>query len=121
SAQPFAPTARPFRVRMAVPNDPRSAPRTRHHCARGAPAKELTMTDSTDVVIIGAARTPFARLNGALATLPATALGAHAIAAALAQSGLDGEEVEAVYLGQVLQAGRSEERRVGKERGTRGA
>ena len=63
------------------------------------------MTDSTDVVIIGAARTPFARLNGALATLPATALGAHAIAAALAQSGLDGEEVEAVYLGQVLQAG----------------
>lgn len=63
------------------------------------------MTTSADVVVIGAARTPFARLNGALATLPATALGAHAIAAALAQSGLDGEEVDAVYLGQVLQAG----------------
>ncbi len=63
------------------------------------------MTDSTDVVIIGAARTPFARLNGALASLPATALGAHAIAAALAQSGLAGEQVDAVYLGQVLQAG----------------
>lgn len=64
------------------------------------------MTDSTDVVIIGAARTPFARLNGALSTLPATTLGAHAIAAALARSaGLTGEEVDAVYLGQVLQAG----------------
>ena len=63
------------------------------------------MTDPTDVVIIGAARTPFARLNGALASLPATALGAHAIAAALTQASLEGGEVDAVYLGQVLQAG----------------
>src|SRR5699024_8783577 len=45
------------------------------------------------------------RLNGALATLPATALGAHAITAALAQAGLPGEDVDAVFLGQVLQAG----------------
>ena len=63
------------------------------------------MSDPTDVVIIGAARTPFGRLNGALATLPATALGAHAIAAALAQAQLPGDEVDAVFLGQVLQAG----------------
>src|SRR5699024_2059284 len=80
----------------------RAAAPLRRRCGT---AKELTMTDSTDVVIIGAARTPFARLNGAPSTLPATTLGAHAIAAALAQSGLDGEEVDAVYLGQVLQAG----------------
>lgn len=63
------------------------------------------MTDPADVVIIGAARTPFARLNGALATQPATTLGGHAIAAALAQAPIAGEDVDAVFLGQVLQAG----------------
>ncbi len=63
------------------------------------------MTDPADVVVIGAARTPFARLSGALATLPATALGAHAISAALAQAGIAGDDVDAVFLGQVLQAG----------------
>lgn len=63
------------------------------------------MSDPTDVVVIGATRTPFARLNGALASLPATALGAHAIAAALAQAQLPGDDVDAVFLGQVLQAG----------------
>ncbi|WP_147916910.1 acetyl-CoA C-acyltransferase [Ruania zhangjianzhongii] len=63
------------------------------------------VSDPADVVVIGAARTPFARLNGALASLPATALGAHAITAALAQAQLPGDEVDAVFLGQVLQAG----------------
>lgn len=63
------------------------------------------MTDPADVVIIGAARTPFARLNGALASQPATTLGGHAIAAALAQAPITGEDVDAVFLGQVLQAG----------------
>ena len=62
-------------------------------------------TDPADVVVIGAARTPFTRLNGALAALPATTLGGHAIAAALAQAQIDGAGVNAVFLGQVLQAG----------------
>lgn len=58
-----------------------------------------------DVVIVGAARTPFGKLLGGLAGIPATELGAHAIRGALAQSGVVGEEVDAVVMGQVLQAG----------------
>jgi acetyl-CoA C-acetyltransferase len=56
-------------------------------------------------VILGAARTPFGRLGGALASLSATALGAAAIRAGLERAGLDPSEVEHVILGQVLQAG----------------
>ena len=50
-------------------------------------------------------RTPFGRLGGGLAKLPATELGATAIRAALERAGLDGGEVEYVIMGQVLQAG----------------
>lgn len=58
-----------------------------------------------DVVIVGAARTPFGTLLGGLASLPATELGSHAIRGALRQAGVDGGAVDAVILGQVLQAG----------------
>ena len=58
-----------------------------------------------DVVIVGAARTPFGKLLGGLASLPATELGSHAIRGALRQAGVDGGAVDAVILGQVLQAG----------------
>jgi len=56
-------------------------------------------------VIVSAVRTPFGRLGGGLAKLPATELGAIAIRAALERSGLAPEEVEYTVLGQVLQAG----------------
>ena len=56
-------------------------------------------------VIVAAVRTPFGRLGGGLASLPATELGAAAIRAALERAGLGGEEVEYVVMGQVLQAG----------------
>jgi acetyl-CoA C-acetyltransferase len=56
-------------------------------------------------VIVSAVRTPFGRLGGGLAKLPATELGATAIRAALERAGLDGGEVEYVIMGQVLQAG----------------
>lgn len=56
-------------------------------------------------VIVGGARTPFGKLLGGLASLPATELGGIAIAAALERSGLRGAQVDAVVLGQVLQAG----------------
>lgn len=58
-----------------------------------------------NVYIAGYARTPFARFTGALASQPATALGSHAIEAALERAGVSPEEVDAVYMGQVLQAG----------------
>ena len=60
---------------------------------------------SNDVVILGAARTPQGRIKGQLSTLPAVELGAIAIRAAVAQSGIDPKAVDFVILGQVLQAG----------------
>jgi len=56
-------------------------------------------------VIVSAVRTPFGRLGGGLARVPATELGATAIRAALERVGLEGGEVEYVIMGQVLQAG----------------
>ncbi|MGW9415051.1 acetyl-CoA C-acetyltransferase [Arthrobacter cupressi] len=61
--------------------------------------------DNNDVVILAAARTPQGRLNGQLAGFTAVELGAHAISAAIAASGISAGEVDAVIMGQVLQAG----------------
>jgi len=57
------------------------------------------------VVIVSAARTPVGAFNGALASLPAHALGAIAIKAAIERAGIEAAEVEEVVLGHVLQAG----------------
>ncbi len=59
----------------------------------------------TRTVIVSAVRTPFGKLGGGLARYPATELGAIAIRAALDRVGLEGNEVEYVIMGQVLQAG----------------
>jgi acetyl-CoA C-acetyltransferase len=56
-------------------------------------------------VIISSARTPIGKLSGALASFPATDLGAHAIRAALSRAGIAGDQVDYVLMGQVLQAG----------------
>jgi acetyl-CoA C-acetyltransferase len=56
-------------------------------------------------VIVGAVRTPFGRLGGALADLPATELGAIAIRAALERTGIEPSEPGYVIMGQVLQGG----------------
>jgi acetyl-CoA C-acetyltransferase len=56
-------------------------------------------------VIVGGARTPIGKLLGGLADFPATDLGGIAIEAALARSGLAGDSVDYVIMGQVLQAG----------------
>ncbi|MEU2506631.1 acetyl-CoA C-acetyltransferase [Streptomyces sp. NPDC007863] len=56
-------------------------------------------------VIVSGARTPIGRLNGALASLSAVDLGAHAIRSALGRAGLAPEHVDYVVMGQVLQAG----------------
>jgi len=58
-----------------------------------------------DIVILGTARTPIGSFLGALAAVPAPRLGATAIAAAIARSGIDKNLVEQVYMGNVLQAG----------------
>jgi acetyl-CoA C-acetyltransferase len=59
----------------------------------------------TDVFILSAARTPIGKFGGALSTVPATDLGATAIRAAVERSGVAGQDVDEVFMGQVIQAG----------------
>jgi acetyl-CoA C-acetyltransferase len=61
--------------------------------------------NSDPIVILGARRTPVGAFQGALATLTAPQLGAAAIKAALADSGLAASQVDDVILGCVLSAG----------------
>jgi acetyl-CoA C-acetyltransferase len=56
-------------------------------------------------VIVSGARTPIGKLSGALASFSAGDLGGFAIKAALERAGISGEQVEYVYMGQVIQAG----------------
>ena len=62
----------------------------------------------SDIVIIGAKRTPVGSFLGAFASTPAHELGRQAILAALAQAGVAPEEVDEVILGQVLAAGQGQ-------------
>ena len=56
-------------------------------------------------VIVSAARTAIGKFGGAVAGLPAVDLGGHAIRAALDRADLQGDQVDYVIMGQVLQAG----------------
>ena len=56
-------------------------------------------------VIVSAKRTPLGKFMGGLSTVPAPKLGAIAIQGALEVIGLDANEVDEVYMGNVLQAG----------------
>lgn len=57
-----------------------------------------------DVVIVSMARTPVGSFGGALSSIPAPQLGAHAIKHALQKIKLDPQEVQEVLMGNVLQA-----------------
>ena len=59
----------------------------------------------TNSVIVSAARTAVGKFGGAVSTVPATDLGAHAIRGALERAGISGEQIDYVIMGQVLQAG----------------
>lgn len=56
-------------------------------------------------VIVAGARTPFGRLLGSLKDFSAVDLGGMAIAGALERSGITGDQVDYVIMGQVLTAG----------------
>lgn len=59
----------------------------------------------TQIVLLAGARTPIGKLAGALSALSAVELGAHAIRGALAKAGVDTASVDAVIMGNVVQAG----------------
>ncbi|NIF05011.1 acetyl-CoA C-acyltransferase [Chryseobacterium sp. Tr-659] len=58
-----------------------------------------------EVFIVSAVRTPMGSFMGSLSTVPATKLGATAVKGALDKIGLDPNQVQEIYMGNVLQAG----------------
>ncbi|NMU90158.1 acetyl-CoA acetyltransferase [Achromobacter xylosoxidans] len=63
---------------------------------------------SDPIVIVSAVRTPLAAFQGEFSTLSANELGAVAIGAALERAGLKPDQVDAVLMGNVLQAGQGQ-------------
>jgi len=59
----------------------------------------------TETVIVSAARTPIGKFGGALKNFSAVELGGIAIKETVSRAGVNGEEVDLVIMGQVLQAG----------------
>src|SRR3546814_8469442 len=57
-----------------------------------------------EVVITGMARTPIGSFGGSLSSLSATRLGAVAVQAAVERSKITGEQVEELFMGNVLTA-----------------
>lgn len=57
------------------------------------------------IVVLSYARTPMGSLQGALADVSATDLGATAVKAAVERAGVSGEDIERIYMGCVLPAG----------------
>ncbi|KAB8143026.1 thiolase family protein [Chloroflexia bacterium SDU3-3] len=58
-----------------------------------------------DVVIVSAARTPIGKFQGAYKDMSATALGGHAVRAAVARAGVDAALVDECIMGNVVSAG----------------
>src|SRR3954452_24332 len=65
----------------------------------------MTTTASDPIVILSYARTPMGSFQGALSGLSATELGATAVKAAVERAGISGEQVDKVFMGNVLSAG----------------
>jgi acetyl-CoA C-acetyltransferase len=80
---------------------------THHFSGKGF--REPAMSKSgTEVVIVGAARTPVGAFNGSLSSLPAHELGRIAVSAAIERAGVDKAQISEVILGQILQAGQGQ-------------
>jgi acetyl-CoA C-acetyltransferase len=65
----------------------------------------MPTTESDPIVILSYARTPMGSFQGALSPLSATELGATAVKAAVERAGLSGDQVDKVFMGNVLSAG----------------
>jgi acetyl-CoA C-acetyltransferase len=65
----------------------------------------MANTDFDPIVILSYARTPMGSFQGALSPLSATELGATAVKAAVERAGISGDQVDKVFMGNVLSAG----------------
>jgi acetyl-CoA C-acetyltransferase len=65
----------------------------------------MPTTESDPIVILSYARTPMGSFQGALSGASATELGATAVKAAVERAGLKGEDIDKVFMGNVLSAG----------------
>ena len=65
----------------------------------------MATTASDPIVILSYARTPMGSFQGALSGASATELGATAVKAAVERAGLSGEQIDKVFMGNVLPAG----------------
>ncbi len=65
----------------------------------------MTFSAADPIVILSYARTPIGSFQGALSGASATELGATAVKAAVERAGVDGADVDRVYMGCVLPAG----------------
>jgi acetyl-CoA C-acetyltransferase len=65
----------------------------------------MPTTESDPIVILSYARTPMGSFQGALSPVSATELGATAVRAAVERAGLSGEDIDKVFMGNVLSAG----------------
>ena len=65
----------------------------------------MATIESDPIVILSYARTPMGSFQGALAGASATDLGATAVKAAVERAGLTGEQIDKVFMGNVLPAG----------------
>jgi acetyl-CoA C-acetyltransferase len=72
---------------------------------RTSPEGNTTMDAKIETVIVDGLRTPFGKLGGALATLPAVDLASPLIKTILERNNIKGDEVDEVIIGQVVQAG----------------
>lgn len=63
------------------------------------------LSPADPIVILSYARTPMGAMQGALADVPATKLGAIAVKAAVERAGVAGEDIDRAYMGCVLPAG----------------
>jgi acetyl-CoA C-acetyltransferase len=67
-----------------------------------------TSIKRTNVVIVGAKRTPIGSFMGQLSNMSAPHLGSLAASGALASCGVDPKEVQEVYMGGVIQGGQGQ-------------
>ena len=63
------------------------------------------MMPADPIVVVSFARTPMGGFQGALGTVPATALGATAVRAAVERAGVAGNDIDQILMGCVLPAG----------------